>query len=147
MMAHPLAGPIAVLLAWSMLMWAWLYAVRIPAMRRAGIDLRNRVGGTGQDLDKVLPPEIQWKAHNYNHLMEQPTLFYAASLLLIAIGTECYAAVVAAWAYVGLRIAHSLVQSLSNRILLRFPLFMLASIALAVLVGIVICAVFFGGEF
>ena len=147
MMAHPLAGPIAVLLAWSMLMWAWLYAVRIPAMRRAGIDLRNRVGGTGQDLDKVLPPEIQWKAHNYNHLMEQPTLFYAASLLLIAIGVECYPAIVAAWAYVGLRIAHSLVQSLSNRIMLRFPLFMFASIALAVLVGVVICAVFFGGEF
>lgn len=145
-MEHPLAGPIAVLLAWSMIMWTWLYAVRIPAMRRAGIDLKNRVGGTGQDLDKVLAPEIQWKAHNYNHLMEQPTLFYAASLLLIAIGAECYPAIVAAWAYVALRIAHSLVQSLSNRILLRFPLFMLASIALAVLIGVVVCAVFFGKE-
>ncbi|MEO7634274.1 MAG: MAPEG family protein [Sphingomicrobium sp.] len=142
-----MAGPIAVLLAWSMIMWAWLYAVRIPALRRAGIDLRNRVGGTGQDLDQVLAPEIQWKAHNYNHLMEQPTLFYAASLMLIAIGAECYPAIVAAWAYVGLRIAHSLVQSLSNRIMLRFPLFMLASIALAVLIGVVVCAVFFGKEF
>ena len=75
MTAHPLAGPVALLLAWSVLMMIWMYAVRIPAMRRAGIDLKNRVGGGGRELDSILPPEVQWKSHNYNHLMEQPTLF------------------------------------------------------------------------
>src|SRR3546814_10551434 len=40
------------------------------------------VGGTGKNLDDVLPAEVQWKAHNYNHLMEQPTVFYAVAIAL-----------------------------------------------------------------
>jgi hypothetical protein len=135
MTAHPLAGPVAMLLAWSVLMMIWMYAVRIPAMRRAGVDLKNRVGGSGRDLDAVLPPEVQWKSHNYNHLMEQPTLFYATCLLLIIFGHESAWVTNMAWGYVGLRIAHSIVQSVSNRIRYRFLLFALASICLIGLVG------------
>ena len=136
---HPLVGPVAALLAWSIVMFVWMYATRIPAMIRAGVDLKSRVGGQGKDLDAILPPEIQWKAHNYNHLMEQPTLFYAAALLLIVTDCTSPAAPIAAWAYVGLRIAHSLVQSISNRIRYRFGLFLLASLALIVLVGLAVC--------
>ncbi len=133
---HPLIGPVAALLGWSVVMFFWMYLTRIPAMRRAGIDLKNRIGGQGKDLDAVLPPEVQWKAHNYNHLMEQPTLFYAACFALILMSVDSKSAVYAAWGYVGLRIAHSLVQTLSNRIQYRFGLFLLASLCLIYLVGV-----------
>ena len=139
---HSLLQPVVALLAWSAIMFLWMYATRIPAMIKAGVDLKSRVGGQGKDLDAILPPEVQWKSHNYNHLMEQPTLFYAAALVLVLADCQSAIALYAAWAYVGLRVAHSLVQSISNRIRYRFGLFLLASIALIVLIGLAICAVF-----
>ena len=138
---HPLLQPVVALLAWSAIMFLWMYATRIPAMLKAGIDLKNRVGGQGKDLDAILPPEVQWKAHNYNHLMEQPTLFYAAALVLVLTNCESPIALYAAWAYVALRVVHSLIQSLSNRIRYRFAIFLLASIALIILIGVAVSAV------
>ena len=79
---NAILGPVATLALWSMIMWVWMYATRIPAMQKAKIDAKNLVGTTGRGLDDVLPPEVQWKAHNYNHLMEQPTVFYAVALAL-----------------------------------------------------------------
>lgn len=142
MNVHPLLQPVVALLAWSAIMFLWMYATRIPAMIKAGVDLKNRVGGQGKDLDAILPPEVQWKSHNYNHLMEQPTLFYAAALVLVLIDCQSTIALYAAWAYVALRVAHSLVQSTSNRIRYRFALFLSASIALLILIGFAIAAVF-----
>ena len=141
-MVHPLLQPIVALLAWSAIMFLWMYATRIPAMVKAGVDLKNRVGGQGKDLDAILPPEVQWKSHNYNHLMEQPTLFYAALLVLVLTDCRSPLALYAAWAYVGLRVLHSVIQSTSNRIRYRFLVFLLASIALIILIGIAIAAVF-----
>ena len=137
-----LLQPVVVLLVWSMVMFVWMYATRIPAMVKAGVDLKARVGGQGSDLDKILPPDVQWKAHNYNHLMEQPTLFYATCIVLVLTGCESVAALYAAWTYVALRIIHSLVQSISNRIRYRFGIFLLSSIALMVLIGFAICSTF-----
>lgn len=133
--------PLIVLLAWSAIMFIWMYATRIPAMIKAGVDLKNRVGGQGKDLDAILPPEVQWKAHNYNHLMEQPTLFYATIFALIVVGCDSPIALAAAWAYVALRIVHSLIQSLSNRIQYRFLVFMLASVALIIMIGFAVAGV------
>ncbi len=136
-----LVQPLVALLAWSAIMFIWMYATRIPAMIKVGVDLRTRVGGQGKDLDAILPPEVQWKSHNYNHLMEQPTLFYATIFALIVTGCDSPIALYAAWAYVGLRILHSLIQSISNRIRYRFLVFLLASIALIILIGFAVCAV------
>lgn len=136
-----LIQPVVALLAWSAIMFVWMYATRVPAMIKAGIDLKHRVGGQGKDLDSILPPEVQWKAHNYNHLMEQPTLFYATCFALIVAGCNSPIALYSAWAYVVLRVAHSLVQSISNRIRYRFALFLLASIALIILIGIAVVSV------
>ena len=112
---NAILGPVATLALWSMVMWVWMYATRIPAMNRAKIDAKNLVGTTGRGLDEVLPPEVQWKAHNYNHLMEQPTVFYAVALALAVgcMGGGLNADL--AWAYVGLRIVHSIVQATVNR--------------------------------
>lgn len=125
--------PVVILAGWTMLMWLWMYATRLPAMQKAKIDVKNWVGGTGKDLDAVLPAKTQWVAHNYNHLHEAPTVFYAVALTLALVGAGNGLNATIAWAYVGLRIAHSLVQILWNRIAVRFTLFVLSSLTLAAL--------------
>lgn len=130
---NAILGPVATLALWSMIMWVWMYATRIPAMSRAKIDAAKMVGGTGKGLDEVLPPEVQWKAHNYNHLMEQPTVFYAVALALAIGGMGGGLNSQIAWAYVVLRIVHSLIQATTNNVRLRFPVFLLASIPLLIL--------------
>lgn len=130
---NAILGPVAALALWSMVMWVWMYATRLPAMHRAKIDTANLVGGTGQNLESLLPPQVQWKAHNYNHLMEQPTLFYAVSIALAVGGMGGGLNAQIAWAYVALRIVHSLIQVTVNRVMWRFLVFVLASIALLAL--------------
>ena len=129
----PILGPVVALVAWSLVMMMWLYATRFPAMKRKGIDLKGRVGGRGTQLDGVIEDQVQWKAHNYNHLMEQPTLFYAVALTLALIGQGDGLNLALVWAYVGLRVAHSLVQATVNVVRGRFLLFTAASIALLML--------------
>ncbi len=74
-----------------------------------------------------LPPEVRWKADNYNHLLEQPTLFYAVALTLALLGADGVWNMTPAWGYVGLRIFHSLVQATVNVILVRFAIFIVAT--------------------
>ena len=130
--------PVVALAAWTMIIWIWMYATRIPAMNRAKIDGVNMVGSTGRGLrdDLVTAGETKasWVADNYNHLHEAPTVFYAVCLVLAMIGQGDNLNATIAWAYVGLRIAHSLLQVISNRVLIRFALFALSSIALMMLV-------------
>ncbi len=132
-MTQPILQPVIALVLWSMVMWAWLYATRLPAMLRARTKLDPTLprdvmlGG--------LPPRVRWKADNYNHLMEQPTLFYATALTLALIGQADPVNLALAWAYVALRVLHSLIQALVNVIALRFAVFMVAS---GVLVGLAV---------
>lgn len=134
--------PVVALAAWTMVMWLWMYATRIPAMNKAGIDSAKLVGGTGTSLDEVLPPNVQWIAHNYNHLHEAPTVFYAVALVLAVSGHGDGLNAQIAWGYVGLRVLHSIVQALLNRIIVRFSLFALSSLALMALVVHAVLAVF-----
>ena len=90
----------------------------------------------------TLPPNVRWKADNYNHLMEAPTMFYAVALTLAVAGAGHGVAVAMAWVYVGLRIIHSLVQVTSNHIPTRFAVFVLSTLAQAVLVALAVRAVF-----
>ena len=119
------------LVLWTLVMWVWLYATRIPAMRKARTRLEPRL--PRDQLLGGLPPEVRWKADNYNHLMEQPTLFYATALTLAVIGDADPINVWLAWAYVALRVVHSLVQATTNVILVRFSIFMVSSLVLVML--------------
>jgi hypothetical protein len=130
-MDYPIIAPVVALVAWSLVMMIWLYAVRFPALGRKGISLKGRVGSKSGDLDGVVEPHVQWKAHNYNHLMEQPTLFYAICFALALLGGgDVPINVWLAWGYVAFRIAHSLVQATNNVVLWRFIFFMSASLCL-----------------
>ena len=134
MIGMEILKPLAMLAAWTMVMWWWMYITRIPAMNKAGIDTANLTGGNGGGLDGVVPDKVQWIAHNYNHLHEAPTVFYAVALGLALIGQGDGLNATLAWVYVGLRIAHSLVQAVWNRVLVRFALFGLSSLVLMALV-------------
>jgi hypothetical protein len=127
---NPLLGPVVTLVAWSIVMLFWMVASRLPAMRKVGIDLSTRVGSRPGALDGVVEDKAQWKAHNYIHLMEQPTLFYAIVFALVLMGQDIPLNTLLAWGYVGLRIVHSIVQATWNRIAARFALFALSSLCL-----------------
>jgi hypothetical protein len=141
--------PVVVLAAWTMIMWLWMYATRLPAMNRAKIDAKGMVGTIGRELreDLVAAGEVKpsWVADNYNHLHEAPTIFYAVCLVLAMIGQGDNFNATIAWVYVGLRIAHSLVQISFNRVIARFALFALSSIALIMLVTHAVMSVFMLG--
>ena len=129
----PILAPIVAMVAWSLVMWVWMYATRIPAMNAAKIDTMNLVGGSGADLKKAIPPQSQWPADNYNHLMEQPTLFYAIALVLALLGMGGGLNLTIAWAYVALRVVHSIVQATFNRVIIRFAIFSLSTLCLIAL--------------
>ena len=131
-MQAQMLAPAAVLVVWSLIMLFWMAGVRLPAMKKAGIDLGERPGGRGQDLEGQLDPKANWPSHNYAHLMEQPTLFYATVVILAMMGAGALD-VLLAWIYVGLRIVHSLWQATVNKVPLRFLLFIGSTIALVVL--------------
>lgn len=126
-------APAAVLVVWSILMLFWLAGTRLPAMSKLGVDMSKAVGGRGVDIDPNVPPEVAWKSHNYAHLMEQPTIFYATVLILAISGAVTPLLVYLAWGYTIIRILHSLWQATINKVSVRFVLFFLATFCLAVL--------------
>ncbi|GAA0673621.1 hypothetical protein FHT00_001518 [Sphingomonas insulae] len=132
-MHNDILRPMVALIAWTLVMLVWMLATRLPAMKAAGANLGTLVGSKAADADRALPPQVQWKAHNYNHLMEQPTLFYAICTVIALSGTGDGINAAIAWVYVGLRVAHSLVQATVNRVGPRFMLFMASTVALAAL--------------
>jgi len=141
-MNSPILQPVVVLIGWSCVMLIWMIAVRSPAMKKAGIDINKMTGGRPGALDGVVPEKAQWPAHNYMHLMEQPTLFYAVALVLALVGQGGGINADLAWAYVILRIVHSVFQATVNRIIIRFAIFALASLCLIALTVHAAMAVF-----
>ena len=138
--AAPMLAPVIALVLWSMLIWAWMYATRIPAIMKMKMNLDSNAP-RGEQMS-LLPPSVRWKADNYNHLMEQPTLFYAVALALAVVGDATQLSLGLAWAYVGSRELHSLVQTIGNVIMIRFAVFFVSSLillALAIRAALLIC--------
>lgn len=131
-MQREMLAPATVLILWTLIMLVWLGRTRLPALRRMGGIGKVEPGSRGQELESVVPAQVAWKSHNYTHLHEQPTLFYAVSAIL-AIAGATRLDVALAWGYVGVRIAHSLWQAMVNTIPVRFTLFMMSSALLLAL--------------
>jgi hypothetical protein len=127
----PILAPVVALVAWSMVMWAWMYITRIPAVRAAHMRLDPNAP-RGEQMNQ-LPPNVRWKADNYNHLMEQPTLFYAIALALALMEQGGGFNLTLAWIYVGLRVLHSVIQATWNKIEVRFVVFFVSSVPLIAL--------------
>ncbi|MBX7495459.1 MAPEG family protein [Qipengyuania sp. 6B39] len=132
-MQAQMLAPAAVLVAWSLVMLFWMAFTRFPAMAKAGRSAGSaKPGGRGQDLEGVIPDQVNWKAHNYAHLMEQPTIFYPAVVILAIMGAGPID-VMLAWAYVALRIVHSVYQATVNVVKVRFLIFLVSTLALTAL--------------
>jgi hypothetical protein len=130
MRISPLLGPVVALVIWSIVMLVWMAIKRGPPVANVA---QIPPGSRGSDLEAKHPGSAHWPAHNYRHLMEQPTIFYAIIFALVLMGFDAWINVYLAWAYVGLRIVHSIVQSTFNVVRIRFLIFLLASISLACL--------------
>lgn len=136
MAASPILAPAAVLVLWTLVVLIWATATRFPAIAKADKSkLRTlpRAGVRGQDLEGVLPDHVNWKAHNYSHLVEQPTIFYAVVFVLALAGAGDGINLVLAWAYVAIRVVHSIWQATVNKIPVRLVLFALSSLCLIAL--------------
>ncbi|MGE4069818.1 MAG: MAPEG family protein [Lysobacterales bacterium] len=125
---NPLLAPIVALVVWSLVMWIWMYLTRIPAI--LAVRMRLDPNAPRGEQMSTLPASVRWKADNYTHLMEQPTIFYAIVLALALLGDTSTVSVGLAWAYVVLRVVHSLVQVLGNIIQWRFAVFALSTLPL-----------------
>ena len=142
-MQAQMLAPAAVLVLWSLVMLYWMAFTRFPAMKRAGRNVgESKPGGRGQDLEGVIPDQVNWKAHNYTHLMEQPTIFYPAVVILAVMGAGSWD-VLLAWIYVVLRIIHSVYQATVNVVKVRFIIFVLGSVTLTILAVRAIMATLF----
>ena len=130
-MQSPLFAPVIALVLWSFVMWAWLYATRIPAVLKYKVVMTPHQPAS--EFHAQLPAEVRWKADNYNNLMEQPTLFYAVAITLAVLGEANAVNLALAWLYVGVRVVHSLVHATTNIIIVRFSVFMIASVVLLAL--------------
>jgi hypothetical protein len=127
-MHSQLFAPLLALVLWTFVMCAWLYATRIPAISRLKIVFDQTKPSA--DFHAQLPPQVRWKADNYNNLLEQPTLFYAVVVTLALLGADGPLNLALAWAYVGVRVVHSFIQATVNIVLLRFSAFMLGTLIL-----------------
>jgi hypothetical protein len=125
---HPLTQTQVTLNLWTFVMEGWMYSKRLPALTEYKVSTDPSF--TASRMEKMLPPHLQWAAQNFNHLHEQPTYFIGTILSLTYLGIGDRATVAAAWGYVGIRIVHSLVHALTNRIMVRFSLFSASSLVL-----------------
>ena len=130
-MRSPILAPLIALVLWSFVMLGWLYVARIPAIAKAKLVYDpNR---PSEEFHAQLPARVRWKGDNYSHLMEQPTVFYAVAVTLAVIGDGGGSAAILAWVYVALRVLHSLIQVLINKVMIRFAVFTLSSLVLLAL--------------
>jgi hypothetical protein len=131
MYEHGMIGPVVALVIWSLIVWIWMYATRLPAMARAGV--RPEEGAFARELNVKMPPHARQAADNYNHLMEQPTIFYAICFALQFLGETTPINIGLAWGYVALRVVHSLVQNTFNSVPVRFFVFVASTLVLMAL--------------
>ncbi|MEQ9316384.1 MAG: MAPEG family protein [Henriciella sp.] len=126
--------PVLALIVWTLVMWIWMYATRIPAMQKAKINPDDARHPGSAYADKI-PASTRSVADNYNHLHEQPTIFYAMVFFAALTGGSDNLFTWLAWAYVILRVIHSFVQVMSPKVTQRFLVFSLSSIVLMVMAG------------
>lgn len=137
MTANAFLAPVLALIIWTLLIWVLMYARRIPAMQNAKIDPDSAKSPDGKWKEE-LPLSVQASAHNYNHLLEQPTIFYALMFYITLTAQMSMPIYYAAWAYVVLRVLHSFIQVSSGKVMLRFGLFTLSTLVLFAIVAMIL---------
>ena len=127
----PILAPVVALVGWTLLIMAWMAVTRFAAFKQMGVTVWSVPRGSrGANMEGKAPDAVMWKSHNYTHLLEQPTIFYAIALTLALMNMGDGINLWLGWGYVGLRVLHSLVQTTINVVAYRFAIFSLASLCL-----------------
>ena len=130
----PILAPAAVLVLWSLVVLLWVAATRFSAFAKAGVKIGEAEPGSRYvDVEPMMPAKVNWKSHNYTHLMEQPTIFYAAVAILALAGEGSGINGAIAWAYVAIRVVHSIWQVTINIIPIRVASFTVSTLCVWVL--------------
>lgn len=122
-------GPVFALAGWTFCMLLLVAARRVIAMRTAQIRPREYALGESAKV----PPQALLANRNYMNLLELPVLFYLVCILSVVTSTTSALFVQVAWAYVALRIVHSLVHVTYNHVMHRFAAFVCSNFALITL--------------
>lgn len=125
-MTDPIWLPCAAMVGLTALVWLKLYADRLGEMRARRIDpqaLASARAAAGE-LERTAA------ADNFRNLFEIPVLFYLICVALALTGGSTPGFVVAAWAYVGLRVVHSLIHVTYNRVVHRFLVYVASTLLL-----------------
>ena len=124
--------PMLALIAWTLVMTVWMFALRIPAIQKAKI---SPADAREPNSLNALPLKVRQVGYNLDNLMQQPTLFYALVAYSYLAGQQNAVNMALAWAYVALRVVHSLIHATVNLVLVRFGVFALGTLVLALLAG------------
>jgi hypothetical protein len=130
--------PMLAHIAWVFMLFAWLTAARTRAVKRGEVDYSAFVLGRDEPL------HIARITRNLANQFELPVIFYALVVLLIALGKVTIFDVVAAWVFVAGRVAHTLVQTLTDNVALRGNVFTVNFLAVVALAGHVALIAFDG---
>lgn len=122
--------------------WTFLILVLI-AYRRIGAGLAGRVKPADFRFGEsaCVPPEVCLPNRNYMNLLELPVLFYVVGLIGFVTGQPSALQLGLAWAYVGLRVVHSLIHLSYNDVYHRLAAFALSNFVLLALWGLTLQAV------
>jgi hypothetical protein len=126
-MTDPIFAPFFTMILLTLVVWAYMYARRIPFIRRSGLRDDQL---TPLELARISPPAVANPSDNLKNLFETPTIFYVLALYLHVTQSVDGVYLAAAWVFVGFRALHSLVHCTFNLVLLRFSLYAISTVAL-----------------
>lgn len=132
MNAYLILQPVFVVALLTIVMTIWMFFTRIPAI--SPLKIHPQKGQNPIKFNELLPNEVTRVSNNYNHLFEQPTLFYAIAISIAVLGHVDNIHVTCAWVYAALRIAHSAIQATIDLVMARFIAFILSWITLSIMV-------------
>ena len=135
-------NPMLAMMAWSGLIVAILLMTRIPVVIKQWGNLQ--FAKHSDELRPKMSEKFRYVTDNYNHIFEQPTLFYAVLIYIQLAGTANQTNISLAWAYVFLRVIHSSIQLTSNNVSWRAASFATASLILMAIISMEVLAASFG---
>jgi hypothetical protein len=133
MNAETIFLPMLATMTLTAIVWFYMYARRIPAMRRARVSVQTYT--TPDTIVEHLSAEVNYSANNLKNLFELPVLFYGLCLYLFVSGNVDTVYVVAAWTFFLCRVLHSIVHCTINIVILRFYLYVGGALALWFMLG------------
>ena len=120
-------GPFFATMLLTLLVWVYMYIRRISFIRKNNIGPREMaVPGA---LAQISPPAVSNPSDNLKNLFEVPLLFYALALYLFVTGQVDAVYVNTGWVFVLFRVLHSAVHCTFNLVMLRFYLYLIATLA------------------